>query len=122
MTPATRELIRKTAVGGQCVLILLGVAWAIFERPAPLVNVRWRDGLSTEARRRTEIELYLQNGEPSARRGGTSSRLREQRTSEPSLRIRMWQILITSSVITRRSVRMRAAARCAYGGPDHSRE
>ena len=64
MTPATRELIRRTAVGGQCVLILLGVAWAIFERPAPIVNVRWRDGLPTEARRRTEIELYLHNGEP----------------------------------------------------------
>ena len=65
MTPSTLGSIQRISVAGQCVLIVLGIAWAIFERPAPFVNVRWRDGLSAEARRRAESQLYLENREPS---------------------------------------------------------
>jgi hypothetical protein len=63
MTPATRELIHRIAVAGQCVLIVLCMAWAILERPAPYVNVRWREGLSANTRQMAESELYLENGE-----------------------------------------------------------
>lgn len=65
MTPATRDTIHRISMGGQCVLIVLCLAWAVFERPAPYVNVRWRDDLSVEARRKAETELYLENGERS---------------------------------------------------------
>ena len=64
MTRATRTSMQRISVAGQCVLIVLGLSWAIFERPAPFVNVRWRDGLSPDARREAEIALYLENGEP----------------------------------------------------------
>ena len=64
MTVATRASIHRISTAGQCALIVLGVTWALFERPAPYVNVRWRGGLSAEARRTAEIHLYLENGEP----------------------------------------------------------
>ena len=60
MTPATLGVLRWTAVAGQCLLVALCVAWAYFERPAPVVNVRWKEGLSEEARRKAERDLYLQ--------------------------------------------------------------
>jgi hypothetical protein len=64
MTPGTRRSMHRISAAGQCLLILLSISWAVFERRAPFVNVRWRDGLSTEARRQAEIQLYLENGEP----------------------------------------------------------
>jgi len=63
MTPATRESIGRIAIAGECLLVLLCVAWAVFERPAPLVNIRWRDGLSADDRSRVERQLYLENGQ-----------------------------------------------------------
>jgi len=65
MMPATLELARRISVAGQCALIVLGIAWAVFERPAPFVNIAWRDGLPEPARREVESQLYLENGEPS---------------------------------------------------------
>jgi hypothetical protein len=64
MMLAPRTVIRRTAVAGQFVLIGLCLAWAVLERPAPLVNVRWREGLSATARRDAETRLYLEKGEP----------------------------------------------------------
>lgn len=58
-----RETYRRLSVAGQCILIALGVAWAVFERPAPTINVRWRDGVSAEERRRFERQLLLEAGE-----------------------------------------------------------
>ena len=65
MTLSSLGSIHRISVAGQCVLIVLGVGWAVFERTAPFVSVRWRDGLSTAARRKAESQLYLENGEPS---------------------------------------------------------
>jgi hypothetical protein len=64
MMLVTRQSMHRISAAGQCALILLSLSWAVFERPAPFVNVRWRDGLSAEARREAEIQLYLENGEP----------------------------------------------------------
>ncbi|MDA1184969.1 MAG: hypothetical protein O2930_10035 [Acidobacteria bacterium] len=60
MTPATRTRLRKTAVAGHCVLIALCTAWALFESTVPIANIQWRDGLSPEARRQAERELYVE--------------------------------------------------------------
>ena len=58
--------LRRIVVGGQCLLIVLCTGWALFERPAPIVNIRWREGLSEEARQQAERDLYvaeyLENG------------------------------------------------------------
>ncbi len=62
MTAATWA--RQLAVVGQCVLVVLALAWVLLERPAPIVNVRWREGLSVEARQRAESALQLMKGEP----------------------------------------------------------
>lgn len=66
MTPATRHLLRRIAVAGHGLLIVLCTMWALFESPAPIVNIRWREGLSEETRRQTERDLYvneyLENG------------------------------------------------------------
>jgi len=56
----TRHSLRRVAVAGQCVLVVLCTAWAIFERPAPVVNVQWREGLSEESRQQAERDLYLE--------------------------------------------------------------
>jgi len=62
----TRQLVRRIAVAGHCLLIVLCTAWALFESPAPIVNIRWQEGLSDEARRQAERDLYvaeyLENG------------------------------------------------------------
>ncbi len=57
------ETYRRLSTAGQCVLIALGVAWAVFERPAPVINVRWRDGVSADERLRFERQLFLESGE-----------------------------------------------------------
>jgi hypothetical protein len=45
-----------------CRWTLLGAcaAWAVYEGPAPIINVRWRPGLSPDARRFTERRLSLE--------------------------------------------------------------
>jgi hypothetical protein len=48
---------------GQCILIVLGLAWAAFERPAPVINVSWREDVSDAARQQVERELFLERGE-----------------------------------------------------------
>jgi hypothetical protein len=63
MNLATRRSLRGISVAGQWALLVLCVAWVLCERPAPFVNVRWRDGLSVEARRQAEERLYLEAGE-----------------------------------------------------------
>lgn len=67
MTLATRHSLRKIAVAGQCLLIALCTAWALLESPAWVVSITWREGLSAEARRLAERELYvseyLENGD-----------------------------------------------------------
>jgi hypothetical protein len=63
MNPAPRRLLRRISVAGQWALLVLCVAWVLCERPAPFVNIRWRDGLSIEARRQAEARLYLEAGE-----------------------------------------------------------
>ena len=66
MTLATQRVLRSIAVAGQCLLIVLCTAWALFESPAPVVSIQWQEGLSEEARRQTERDLhvaeYLENG------------------------------------------------------------
>lgn len=64
MMARNHRVIRRLAVAGQCAIIVLGLAWAVLERQAPLVNIRWRDGLSAEARRQAETQLLLARGEP----------------------------------------------------------
>jgi len=59
MRLATQHL-RRISVAGQCLLIILCTAWALFERPAPIVNIRWQDDLSEEARREAERNLYVE--------------------------------------------------------------
>ena len=65
MTRATGIVTHRITMGGRCLIIALCLVWALFERRAPFVNVRWRDGLSVETRRQHEIDLHLVNGEPS---------------------------------------------------------
>jgi len=59
MTLETRRLLRRIAIAGQCVLIALCTAWAFYESPVPIVNIRWREGLSPEARQQAERDLYV---------------------------------------------------------------
>ena len=80
MKPAARESIGRIAVAGECLLVLLCVAWAVLERPAPFVNIRWREGLSVDARRAAESQLYLENGELSE--GAWRYELTSPRSSE----------------------------------------
>jgi hypothetical protein len=56
---------RRIAIAGQLVLILFGIAWAVLERPAPVITVRWRDGLSLQARAQAAQQLQLQHEQPS---------------------------------------------------------
>lgn len=60
MTLPPQYQLRRIAVAGQCLLIVLCTAWALFESPAPIINIRWREGLSAEARRQTERDLYFE--------------------------------------------------------------
>lgn len=59
MTLETRHLLRRIAVAGHCLLIVLCTGWALFESPAPIINIRWQEGLSEEARRQAERDLYV---------------------------------------------------------------
>jgi len=59
----TRHSLRRVAVAGQCALVMLCTAWAIFERPTSVVNVQWREGLSEESRLQVERDLYLKRTE-----------------------------------------------------------
>ncbi len=65
MTSRMRPWISRVAVAGQCSLVVLGVAWAVLEKPAPVFTVDWRDGLSDDARRAAELQLHLENGQVS---------------------------------------------------------
>jgi hypothetical protein len=56
---------RAAVVAGHAVLLVLGVAWAVFERPAPVFNVTWREGLTDAARGSAERQLGLENRQPS---------------------------------------------------------
>jgi hypothetical protein len=56
----TRHSLSRVTVAGQCALVVLCAAWAILERPAPVVSVQWREGLSEESRRQAERDLYLE--------------------------------------------------------------
>jgi hypothetical protein len=60
MTPVTKTRLRRTALAGQCVLIVLCMAWAFFESPVPIANIRWREELSPEARQQAERDLYVE--------------------------------------------------------------
>jgi hypothetical protein len=70
----------RIAIAGECLLVLLCVTWSLFERPAPFVNIRWREGLSVEARRTAESQLYLENGQLSE--GAWRYELTSPRSSE----------------------------------------
>jgi len=63
------RLFQRMAAAGECLLVLMGVAWALFERPAPVFTVAWREGLSAEARHRDEQQLGLEN--PQSSEGNT---------------------------------------------------
>ncbi|MGE0445497.1 MAG: hypothetical protein AB7P99_09730 [Vicinamibacterales bacterium] len=58
-----RWLHRATAVG-HALLLLLGLAWAAFERPAPVIYIAWQPGLAADARERAERELRLGGRRP----------------------------------------------------------
>ena len=45
-------------------LLLLSLVWALVEWPAPLVHVRWREGVTEPERRQHEQTLSLANGRP----------------------------------------------------------
>ena len=60
-----RATCHQLSVVGQCVLVALGLTWAIFERPAPVVSVRWNDDVSVEERQRLEEQFFLESGEQS---------------------------------------------------------
>ncbi len=65
MKPELRERLRRVSVAGQCALVLLGMAWAWFERPAPVIYILWKPGLTSAARQRAEADLGLRNPQPS---------------------------------------------------------
>jgi hypothetical protein len=65
MAAVRRRSWRGAAVAGHLALLVLGVAWAMFERPAPVFNVTWRDGISDAARQSAERQLGLENRQPS---------------------------------------------------------
>lgn len=54
------ERLRRIALGARLLLIVLCIAWAFLEQPAPIVNINWREGLSPEERRRIERDLHLE--------------------------------------------------------------
>ena len=54
------EHLRGIGVAAQLLLVGLCTAWAFLEKPAPIVNINWREGLSAEERRRIERDLYLE--------------------------------------------------------------
>ena len=56
---------RAAVLIGHLALLILGVEWALFERPAPVFNVTWREGLSNAARTDAERQLRLENRQPS---------------------------------------------------------
>jgi hypothetical protein len=56
---------QRAAAASQLLLIVLGIAWAVFERPAPVIRVRWTDSLPADSRQRDEALLGLHNPEPS---------------------------------------------------------
>jgi hypothetical protein len=60
VTRARQRRLSRIAVAGQGLLIALCTAWALFERPAPIVNIDWREGLSAAARRQAERDLSLE--------------------------------------------------------------
>jgi hypothetical protein len=64
-TDTTRSRhLRRAASAGETILVVMGVAWAIFSRPAPVVNVEWRQGVSEQARLADETALQLTHREP----------------------------------------------------------
>lgn len=65
MSAAPRNVLRAAAGAGQVALVVLGLCWVALERPAPLVNVRWRAGLPDDVRTRHEAALHLARGERS---------------------------------------------------------
>ena len=65
MIPECREHLRRVSAAGQCALVLLGIAWAWFERPAPVIYIIWKAGLTPAARQRAEADLGLRNPQPS---------------------------------------------------------
>jgi hypothetical protein len=54
------EYLRKISVAAQLLLVMLCAAWPFLEKPAPIVNIKWREGLSPDDRRRVERDLYLE--------------------------------------------------------------
>jgi hypothetical protein len=56
----TRRAAAIIALTGNLLLVLMGIAWATFERPAPVLNIAWRAGLSDEARLEAERDLHLE--------------------------------------------------------------
>jgi hypothetical protein len=54
--------LRLTTVG-QCLLVALGLAWALFERPAPVINVLWHSAVTADQRHRLEQQFFLESGE-----------------------------------------------------------
>ena len=63
MSPTRQQLLQRVGMVGQWGLLALCAAWAVYERPAPVINVRWREGLSREAQRLDEQQFYLASGE-----------------------------------------------------------
>lgn len=56
--------LRQAAAVGHALLLLLGLAWAVFERPAPVIYIAWQPGLPDEERQRVEQELGLGGRRP----------------------------------------------------------
>ena len=52
--------VRRIGLAAQLLLIVLCAAWAFLEKPAPIVNINWREGVSPEERPRIERDLYLE--------------------------------------------------------------
>jgi hypothetical protein len=52
--------LRKLTIAAQLLLIVLCTAWAFLEKPAPIVNINWREGVSPDQRRQIERDLYLE--------------------------------------------------------------
>ncbi len=65
LRPARRPVLMRVCRVGQGLLVLLCLAWAVFERPAPVVTVAWKDGVSAEARGYVERQLQLANPQAS---------------------------------------------------------
>jgi hypothetical protein len=52
--------------GGQVLLVVLAVAWAVLESPAPVIDIRWRDGITASERSAAERQLFLDAGQSTA--------------------------------------------------------